>query len=131
MSNLKDWQMQANLVMPKSWKNIFKGKGKLTDRIAKYFNVVNKKIIVRHLMGTCLGYFFRKYPEYFKTLESLVISGGGIDKFNKYMEEYKIDNKEIYGYIYVTLVMDPISKLFNHYYIGQKKCKKSGIVVLW
>ena len=45
------------------------------------------------------------------------------------MEEYKINNKEIYGYIYVTLVMDPISKLFNHYYIGQKKCKKSGIVV--
>lgn len=49
------------------------------------FNVLNKKIIVRHLMATSLGYFFRKYPEYFKTLDALVINGGGIDKFKEYM----------------------------------------------
>lgn len=56
-----------------------------------YFNVLNKKIIVRHLMATSLGYFFRRYPEYFKTLDALVINGGGIDKFNKYMNSHPSD----------------------------------------
>jgi len=50
-----------------------------------YFNVLNKKIIERHLMATSLGYFFRKYPEYFKSLDALVINGDGIDKFKEYM----------------------------------------------
>ncbi len=49
------------------------------------FNVLNRKIIIRHLMATSLGYFFRKYPEYFKTLDALVINGGGVDKFKEYM----------------------------------------------
>lgn len=50
-----------------------------------YFNVLNRKIIVRHLMATSLGYFFRRYPEYFKSLDALVINGGGVDKFKEYM----------------------------------------------
>lgn len=49
------------------------------------FNVLNKKIIVRHLMATSLGYFFRRYPEYYKTLDALVINGDGIDKYKEYM----------------------------------------------
>lgn len=51
-----------------------------------YFNVLNKKIIVRHLMATSLGYFFRKYPEYFESLDALIINGGGVEKFKQYME---------------------------------------------
>lgn len=51
-----------------------------------YFNVLNKKIIVRHLMATSLGYFFRKYPEYFESLDALIINGGGVNKFKQYVE---------------------------------------------
>ena len=54
------------------------------------FNVLNKKIIVRHLMATSLGYFFRKNPEYFKSLDALIIHGGGIDEFNKYMQSNQL-----------------------------------------
>lgn len=56
-----------------------------------YFNVLNKKIIVRHLMATSLGYFFRRYPKYFKSLDALVINGGGIDKFKEYMNSHPED----------------------------------------
>lgn len=51
-----------------------------------YFNVLNKKIIVRHLMATSLGYFFRKYPEYFESLDALIINGGGVERFKQYMK---------------------------------------------
>lgn len=50
-----------------------------------YFNVLNKKIIVRHLMATSLGYFFRENPEYFENLDTLIIHGDGVDKFKEYM----------------------------------------------
>ena len=56
-----------------------------------YFNVLNKKIIVRHLMATSLGYFFRKYPEYFESLDALIINGGGVEKFKQYMESRPMD----------------------------------------
>ncbi len=58
------------------------------------FNVLNKKIIVRHLMATSLGYFFRKNPEYFKSLDALIIHGGGIDEFNKYIQSKPADLNE-------------------------------------
>lgn len=51
------------------------------------FNVLNKKIIVRHLMAASLGFFFRNYPDYFNSVESLVF-GGGIKKFNEYLSEH-------------------------------------------
>ena len=51
-----------------------------------YFNVVNHKIIERHLMAACLGSFFRKYPDYFKSLESFVLEGGA-EEFKKYIDE--------------------------------------------
>ncbi|MDF7639299.1 DUF1998 domain-containing protein [Lactobacillus sp. ESL0791] len=49
-----------------------------------YFNVLNKKIIVRHLMACCLGFFFRKNPAYFKTVDGLVF-GDGITAFKDYI----------------------------------------------
>ena len=55
------------------------------------FNVLNKKIIVRHLMATSLGFFFRKNPEYFKNLDALVIHGGGIDAFKNYVSSHPSD----------------------------------------
>ncbi len=49
------------------------------------FNVLNKKIIVRHLMAASLGYFFKKYPKYFKNLNEFVIEGDGVAEYKKYM----------------------------------------------
>lgn len=54
------------------------------------FNVLNKKIIVRHLMATSLGYFFRLNPEMFKSLEALVINGG-TEAFKQYMLSHPED----------------------------------------
>lgn len=58
-----------------------------------YFNVYNKKIIMRHLMAASLGFFFRKYPNYFKSIDELVFNGG-IEEFNSYMDSHPIDLKE-------------------------------------
>lgn len=54
------------------------------------FNVLNKKIIVRHLMATSLGYFFRLHPEMFKNLEALVVNGG-TEMFKQYMLSHPED----------------------------------------
>ncbi len=73
-----------------------------------YFNVFNDKIVVRHLMATCLGSFFRTYPVYFNTIDGLVFKDGykvlkdyinsHPDDLNKYINE-KIIPEEIYlGY---------------------------------
>ncbi|WP_035765017.1 DEAD/DEAH box helicase [Butyrivibrio sp. NC2002] len=77
-----------------------------------YFNVVNKKIIVRHLMATSLGYFFRMYPEYFKTVDALVISGGGIDKFKDYM---KSRPKDLNDYINKKILPEPIYEEYRNF----------------
>lgn len=55
------------------------------------FNVLNKKIIVRHLMATSLGYFFRLNPDMFQNLDAFVISGGGTKKFKQYMLSHPND----------------------------------------
>lgn len=55
-----------------------------------YFNVLNKKIIIRHLMAACLGFFFRKYPAYYDSIEGLVFGNGGShfkDYINTHPEE--------------------------------------------
>lgn len=54
------------------------------------FNVLNKKIIVRHLMATSLGYFFRLNPEMFKSIEAFVINGG-TEAFKQYMLSHPED----------------------------------------
>ena len=70
-----------------------------------YFNVLNKKIIVRHLMATSLGYFFRRYPEYFKTLDAFVINGDGIDKYKEYMASRPDDLND---YINKKILPEPV-----------------------
>ncbi|MFQ8921040.1 MAG: DEAD/DEAH box helicase [Clostridium paraputrificum] len=60
-----------------------------------YFNVLNRKIIIRHLMATCLGFFFRRHPEYFKSIDKLVF-GEGINEFKQYIGNHPKDlNKYI------------------------------------
>lgn len=70
-----------------------------------YFNVLNKKIIVRHLMATSLGFFFRKYPAYFKTLDAFVINGDGIDKYKEYMASRPED---LNNYINKKILPEPV-----------------------
>ncbi len=54
-----------------------------------YFSVLNKKIIVRHLMACCLGFFFRKYPEFYSSVGALVLDGG--EKFfNNYISNHPV-----------------------------------------
>lgn len=60
-----------------------------------YFNVLNKKIIVRHLMAACLGYFFRQNTDYFGTIDKLVF-GDGIKSFYNYVKSHP---KELNEYI--------------------------------
>lgn len=55
-----------------------------------YFNVQNKKIIVRHLMAACLGFFFRRNLEYFKTINGLVFEDG-VEAFNQYVGSHPED----------------------------------------
>lgn len=55
------------------------------------FNIMNKKIIVRHLMATSLGFFFRNHPEYYKSVDELAISGGGVDAFKEYIRSHPDD----------------------------------------
>ncbi len=63
-----------------------------------YFNVLNKKIIVRHLMAASLGFFFRENPDYFKNTAELVFNDGE-KLFNDYLNSKPkdlidyIDNK--------------------------------------
>lgn len=70
------------------------------------FTVTNEKIILRHLMAASMGFFFRKYPDAYKNVETLVCNGG-IEQFYNYIEskpeelnQYinsKVLDKEIYG----------------------------------
>lgn len=58
-----------------------------------YFNVENKKIIVRHLMTTTLGFFFRENPDYFKNLEVFIFNGG-VEKYKEYISSHPNDLNE-------------------------------------
>lgn len=69
------------------------------------FKVVNEKIILRHLLATSFGMFFKKYPNYYKNLDNLIFANG-IDNFKKFLkskpEELNdfIDNKLLNNNIY-------------------------------
>lgn len=55
-----------------------------------YFNVLNKKIIVRHLTATSLGFFFRENPDYFKSIDGLVFENGD-EAFRQYVASHPAD----------------------------------------
>ena len=55
-----------------------------------YFNVQNKKIIIRHLMAACMGFFFRKNPQYFGSVEEFVFNDGA-QLFEKYVAGHPQD----------------------------------------
>lgn len=41
-----------------------------------YFKVDNEKIISRHLLASCLGFFFRQHPDYFISTDSFIFNNG-------------------------------------------------------
>lgn len=67
-----------------------------------YFDIINEKIIIRHLIAAALGHFFKLYPEYFKTINDFIF-GGGLEAFKTYMDNRPsdlndyIDNKLLYN----------------------------------
>lgn len=70
----------------------FSEPGKMISGIINppYFNVLNKKIIVRHLMAASLGFFFRLNQELFSNVQALVLEGG-TEKFEAYMRSHPKD----------------------------------------
>lgn len=85
-----------------------------------YFNVLNKKIIVRHLMATSLGYFFRLNPEMFKSLEALVINGG-TEAFKQYMHSHPSDLNK---YINEKIIPEPqYDEYKNFKWIDETGCE--------
>ena len=77
-----------------------------------YFNVLNKKIILRHLTATSLGYFFRSYPEYYKSIDALVLSGGGIEKYKEYMASHPTELNE---YINTKILPEPVYSEYKNF----------------
>ncbi len=73
--------------------------------------ITNEKIILRHIMASCLGFFFRANPEYFLNVESLVCCGG-IEAFKKYLESKP---QELYTYINEKILDVNIRKDYNNF----------------
>ena len=76
-----------------------------------YFNVLNHKIIVRHLMAICLGYFFRNNPEYFQNVGFLVFENG-FEKFKTYMLSHP---KDLNSYINEKVFPENIYKRYHDF----------------
>lgn len=74
------------------------------------FNVVNHKIILRHLMASCLGFFFRSNPDYFKSIDGLVF-GDGVDKFKEYVSSHP---RELIEYIDLKVIPESIYSRYHN-----------------
>lgn len=73
--------------------------------------ITNEKIILRHIMASCLGFFFRNNPEYFENVEMLVCNGG-IEAFKAYLGSKP---KELEKYINEKILDDNIRKEYDNF----------------
>lgn len=69
-----------------------------------HFEITNEKIIVRHLIAVALGYFFRKNPEYFVNVESLIFKHG----IEAFLDMLQNDNEEIRNVIDTKILPESI-----------------------
>src|SRR5699024_2873433 len=69
-----------------------------------HFEITNEKIIVRHLIAVALGYFFRKNPEYFVNVESLIFKHG----IEAFLDMLQNDNEEIRNIIDTKILPESI-----------------------
>ncbi len=76
-----------------------------------YFNIWNHKIIIRHLMAICLGYFFRQNPDYFKSIDSLVF-GDGVEALRKYIDSHP---KELNCYINERVLPEQVYSKYHNF----------------
>lgn len=76
------------------------------------FNVLNKKIIIRHLMATSLGYFFRRNPAFFNSLDALVVNGNGVEEFKKYMNSRP---KDLNDYINNKIIPEAEYSIYRNF----------------
>lgn len=61
------------------------------------FNVNNTKISIRHLFAVAFSCFWRRYPEYFSTIQSFLNKSGedaGVKQFERYLAEKPVELKE-------------------------------------
>lgn len=58
-----------------------------------YFDVINEKIITRHLMAASLGYFFRKHKDFYDSFDKLIFEGGEKILY-EYIQSYPSDLKD-------------------------------------
>lgn len=75
------------------------------------FNVTNEKIILRHLLATAFGMFFRQNSHYFENINALVCEGG-IEKFKEYLESRPENLKE---FIDTRILDDKIYDLYSDF----------------
>ena len=93
-----------------------------------YFDVYNKKMILRHLMASSLGYFFRRYPEYYNTIDDFVFKDG-YKKFEYFISEKP---KELMDYIDKKVIPGSLYEEyhnFNWLYLMDKNDRKLDIFV--
>lgn len=63
-----------------------------------YFEIENEKIVIRHITASALGFYFRKNPDAFLSMDEFLNNGQHVDKFMQYIAEkptelgYFIDN---------------------------------------
>lgn len=69
-----------------------------------FFDVQNRKIIIRHLMAACFGAFFRENPDYFNTVNKMVF-GDGEETFNAFVSDHP---KELENYIDQKVIPESI-----------------------
>ena len=73
--------------------------------------ITNEKIIIRHIMASAFGFFFRKYPLYFENIDSLVFNDG-IEEFKKYINSKP---EEIGAYIDTKVLSNDTRNVFGNF----------------
>ena len=76
-----------------------------------HFNVLNKKIILRHLVAASLGFFFRENPSFFKNIDSFVFHDGA-NQFRKYL---KLHPQNLCEYIDTQVIPEKIYSAYHDF----------------
>ena len=82
-----------------------------------HFDVANEKIVLRHLVAASFGFFFKKHPGYFYSIEDLIFNGG-IEAYKDYLDRKPTDLRE---YIDYKLLYDINLDLKNYKWFEDKE----------
>lgn len=84
--------------------------------------ITNEKIILRHIMASAFGFFFRKKPIYFENIDNLICNGG-IDDFKKYL---KSKPEDLNNYINNKVLDSNIVSLYGEFKWIDKVLNEDG-----